>query len=170
MEGKSIHIIEESGKVMKELFLGLHMVKWFSKMEGLCSSNRKEFYASLRDDNQSFIGQRCSNVHGGFMAPSGVWWRSQMKLFIHTGRNGRSMVEAYHCSYKEVLKQLMVVAPNKYRGGDYTDVLGAMKAQDTAGSPIAECGREVLSGTMEFWQRVVSVVLYNEIEVEEFAG
>lgn len=55
-EGNSIHIIEEGWKVTKELSLGLYMVKLFIKiLEDFVTGDKKEFYASLRDDTISFI-------------------------------------------------------------------------------------------------------------------
>lgn len=88
--GNFIHITEESWKVSKELSLGLYMLKWVIRLlEGCASCDKKEFYASLRDGNRSFIAQRCSNVHGHFMELVEYGVGGRQSFFIHAGRKGR---------------------------------------------------------------------------------
>lgn len=55
--------------MVKEMRLGLSMVQWFAKiMEDCLKGEKKDFYTTTRDDNKSFIAQRCSNSCGCFMA------------------------------------------------------------------------------------------------------
>lgn len=45
------------------------MVKWVIKVLEECAlGDKKEFYASIWDENRSYIAQGCSNVYGRFMA------------------------------------------------------------------------------------------------------
>lgn len=67
-EGGLNRIFERVRRFKQELLLGLGTAKWLRRaLEDCAISERRDFYASIREGHRSVIAQRCSNNWGRFM-------------------------------------------------------------------------------------------------------